>query len=150
MLGTQPTGRANARPMTGSAIPINCSSWMDDGFREELNPSYGLRLDLPVSPRASAGLRNSGHRRGWCVVWLRSSMPSPVVNPHPRMSAIAFTREERRLRRVSKDEGPSVASWFETREAALLTMRSNCLQRHHALAEMLLAFHVLECTSYPP
>jgi hypothetical protein len=33
--------------------------------------------------------------------------------PHP---------EERRLRRVSKDVGPFVASWFETRDA-LLTMR---------------------------
>src|SRR4029078_5801498 len=36
-----------------------------------------------------------------------------VFDPHP---------EERRLRRVSKDAGPSVASWFETR-FALLTMR---------------------------
>jgi hypothetical protein len=35
--------------------------------------------------------------------------------PHP---------EEQRLRRVSKDEGPIVASWFETAQARLLTMRS--------------------------
>jgi hypothetical protein len=35
-------------------------------------------------------------------------------DPHP---------EERRLRRVSKDEGPIVASWFETAQERLLTMR---------------------------
>jgi len=40
-------------------------------------------------------------------------MPS-VLRPHP---------EERRLRRVSKDEGPTAASWFETAEVRLLTMR---------------------------
>jgi hypothetical protein len=32
--------------------------------------------------------------------------------------------EERPLGRVSKDAGPAVASWFETREDALLTMRT--------------------------
>jgi hypothetical protein len=37
-------------------------------------------------------------------------------DPHP---------EERRLRRVSKDEGPIVASWFETAQERLLTMRGN-------------------------
>src|SRR6266481_4717955 len=37
-----------------------------------------------------------------------------IPAPHP---------EERRLRRVSKDEGPSVASWFETALTRLLTMR---------------------------
>jgi hypothetical protein len=31
--------------------------------------------------------------------------------------------EERRLRRVSKDEGPTVASWFETAQERLLTIR---------------------------
>jgi hypothetical protein len=36
------------------------------------------------------------------------------LSPHP---------EGRRLRRVSKDEGPSVASWFETAQGRLLTMR---------------------------
>jgi hypothetical protein len=35
-----------------------------------------------------------------------------------------FAVEERRLRRVSKDEARIVGSWFETREAALLTMRN--------------------------
>ncbi|MCK1640286.1 hypothetical protein IVA95_22420 [Bradyrhizobium sp. 157] len=35
-------------------------------------------------------------------------------DPHP---------EERRLRRVSKDAGPIVASWFETAQERLLTMR---------------------------
>jgi hypothetical protein len=34
----EPTGRANARPMINSAIPINCYSWVD-GFRKGLNPS---------------------------------------------------------------------------------------------------------------
>src|SRR5260370_26607954 len=34
----------------------------------------------------------------------RGPVRSPVVNRHSRMSAIALTREERRLRRVSKDE----------------------------------------------
>jgi hypothetical protein len=29
---------------------------------------------------------------------------------------------ERRLRRVSKDGGPTVASWFETAQVRLLTM----------------------------
>src|SRR5258708_9483860 len=37
----EPTGRANARPMINSAIPINCYSWVD-GFRKGLNPSYEL------------------------------------------------------------------------------------------------------------
>jgi hypothetical protein len=36
------------------------------------------------------------------------------LRPHP---------EERRLRRVSKDEGPTVASWFETAQVRLLIMR---------------------------
>jgi hypothetical protein len=35
-------------------------------------------------------------------------------SPHP---------EERPFGRVSKDEGPSVASWFETAQERLLTMR---------------------------
>src|SRR3954447_15490055 len=35
-------------------------------------------------------------------------------DPHP---------EERHLRRVSKDESPFVASWFETAQGRLLTMR---------------------------
>src|SRR5215211_6873831 len=35
-------------------------------------------------------------------------------DPHP---------QERRPRRVSKDEGPIVASWFETAQGRLLTMR---------------------------
>jgi hypothetical protein len=33
--------------------------------------------------------------------------------------------EERRVRRVSKGEGPIVASWFETAQERLLTMRGN-------------------------
>jgi hypothetical protein len=37
------------------------------------------------------------------------------------MNAIAFTREERALARVSKDERG--ASWFETAQERLLTMR---------------------------
>jgi hypothetical protein len=37
------------------------------------------------------------------------------VTPHP---------EERRLRRVSKDEAAIGASWFETAQGRLLTMRS--------------------------
>jgi hypothetical protein len=40
----------------------------------------------------------------------------------PGMSALALTREERRLRRVSKD-GQRTA-WFETAQARLLTMRT--------------------------
>jgi hypothetical protein len=32
------------------------------------------------------------------------------------------------MRGVSKDAGPSVASWFETREDALLTMRVRSTQ----------------------
>jgi hypothetical protein len=35
-------------------------------------------------------------------------------DPHP---------EERRFGRVSKDAGPYVASWFETAQERLLTMR---------------------------
>src|SRR5882724_9662092 len=38
----EPTGRANARPMINSAIPVNCY-WSVDGFRKGLNPSYELR-----------------------------------------------------------------------------------------------------------
>jgi hypothetical protein len=38
------------------------------------------------------------------------------------MSAFALTREERRLRRVSKD-GIARLSWFETAQARLLAMR---------------------------
>jgi hypothetical protein len=37
------------------------------------------------------------------------------------MSAFALTREERRLRRVSKDQ----ASWLETAQGRLLTMKDN-------------------------
>jgi hypothetical protein len=39
------------------------------------------------------------------------------------MSAFALTREGRPLGRVSKDEKYEL-SWFETREDALLTMRT--------------------------
>jgi hypothetical protein len=41
----------------------------------------------------------------------------------PGMSAIALIPKERRLRRVSKDEGCTLASWFETAQERLLTMR---------------------------
>jgi hypothetical protein len=42
------------------------------------------------------------------------------------MRSEAFTgSEERALACVSKDESGGVASWFETREDALLTMRLN-------------------------
>jgi hypothetical protein len=47
--------------------------------------------------------------RVFCDGLLRSTFPS-------------LHREERRLRRVSKDDRIG-ASWFETREDALLTMR---------------------------
>src|SRR3981189_3574454 len=52
----------------------------------------------------------------------RSSLTGSTISsgsrlPHPRMSALALTREERRLRRVSKDEKRIVASWFETAQA---------------------------------
>jgi len=40
------------------------------------------------------------------------------------MSAFALTRERRRLAASSKDEANAVASWFETREDALLTMKN--------------------------
>src|SRR5580700_4156793 len=43
--------------------------------------------------------------------------------PHPRMNAFAFTRQERRLRRVSKDKQGIVASWLKTAQERLLTMR---------------------------
>jgi hypothetical protein len=46
-----------------------------------------------------------------------------VPAPHPCATAKPLSLEERRLRRVSKDEGPSVATWFETALARLLTMR---------------------------
>ena len=46
-----------------------------------------------------------------------------IPAPHPRATAKPLSLEERRLRRVSKDEGPSVASWFETAQGRLLTMR---------------------------
>src|SRR5882757_1579463 len=48
-----------------------------------------------------------------------SPAPKPAPTPHP---------EERPLGRVSKDEGPTVASWFETREEALLTMRNRDME----------------------
>src|SRR6266404_4866026 len=53
---------------------------------------------------------------------LRQLRQSPDHRPHPRMSAFALTREERRLRRVSKDERAGT-SWFETAQLRLLTMR---------------------------
>jgi hypothetical protein len=39
------------------------------------------------------------------------------------MNAFAFTREERRLRRVSKDKQGIVASWLKTAQERLLTLR---------------------------
>lgn len=46
-----------------------------------------------------------------------------IDKPHPRAMATPLSLEERRLRRISKDAGPSVASWFETAQERLLTMR---------------------------
>jgi hypothetical protein len=61
-----------------------------------------------ITPAVVHGLwLGRSHRRHLLRNWL-------VSDPHP---------EERRLRRVSKDEGPSVASWFETAQERLLTMR---------------------------
>ena len=48
-----------------------------------------------------------------------------VINasPRPRATASPLSLEERRLRRVSKDEATAGASWFETAQVRLLTMR---------------------------
>src|SRR6266567_4073037 len=46
-------------------------------------------------------------------------LQSPVTAPTPHP-------EERRLRRVSKDVATTGASWFETAQERLLTMRVEC------------------------
>src|SRR5450631_4484305 len=45
------------------------------------------------------------------------------------MSALALTREERALARVSKDETPG-STWFETAQERLLTMRLTTEENH--------------------
>jgi hypothetical protein len=60
----EPTGRANARPMINSAVPINCILW-----RCRLNPSFVLRArigrDHLIDARACAvAARDSASRLG--------------------------------------------------------------------------------------
>jgi hypothetical protein len=54
-------------------------------------------------------------------------LPFSGLSPHP---------EERRLRRVSKDEATVEASWFETAQGRLLTMRADNYQLRSPLAAL--------------
>src|SRR5882757_3646902 len=74
-----------------------------------------LRLHRKIAKQLIAGHRSNS-----------TSLPQANhAHSHRATGIQRFTRsEERRLRRVSKDEGPSVATWFETAQGRLLTMRS--------------------------
>jgi hypothetical protein len=70
-------------------------------------------------------------------------LPVTALKPHP---------EERRLRRVSKDEATIGASWFETAQARLLTMRDDNFDPHSPLSDLILRSGVFAASRrmWPP
>jgi len=70
----EPTGRANARPIINSAIPINCY-WSVDGFRKGLNPSYEL---LPLARPSSAVEYGWVASHSLCIALRSCGLPAPV------------------------------------------------------------------------
>src|SRR3982074_2244717 len=88
------------------------------------------RSGLVLVPFGQAGTMRSGRVSSPRSVLFSRSVVWSLAMPFPAGPLCAFTLDcpypvERRLRRVSKDEGTFVAPWFETAQERLLTMREN-------------------------
>jgi len=58
------------------------------------------------------------------VAGAKNSEAADTIVPHPEEPRSGVSKDEEPRSGVSKDEATNRASWFETREDALLTMRS--------------------------
>src|ERR1700732_2566332 len=117
LLNSATTAYQSANPpmvaaSANAATKPNTGCTFNNSFATANSASVAVSTSVAsaLTRRSSAARWARRMRRGREGSWRLST----IEDPHP---------EERRLRRVSKDEGPNVASWFETAQSRLLTKR---------------------------